>query len=214
MKARSRIALLWRLIVCVFIVIFCYQMPREKINPLPPKPRVWITAIALFLLTLLVYIPSMSNGFIWDDPQYVVDNPTLKSAGGLWSIWTDPLATPQYYPMVHTTFWIECATLGHRPGNGFSYRQYSSARIGGCPALARSGCVKNSRRVDRRIDIRCASGDGGISHLDHRAEKCAFDRFLSALVPRVPPRGRDRRRSFKAPLVLGSIAVIHICVAQ
>ncbi len=73
----------------------------------------------LCLLTILTYLPSMTNGFIWDDPAYVVDNPTLKSAEGLWSIWTDPTATPQYYPMVHTTFWVESQLWGTEHAAGF-----------------------------------------------------------------------------------------------
>jgi tetratricopeptide (TPR) repeat protein len=85
------------------------QKTRPATAPLPPLWRSfpWLPAVGLFLLVVIVYIPSMTNGFIWDDPQYVVDNPTLKSADGLWQIWTDPTSLPQYYPMVHTTFWIE-----------------------------------------------------------------------------------------------------------
>jgi tetratricopeptide (TPR) repeat protein/uncharacterized membrane protein YfcA len=93
-------------------------MPISARHITDEKQRPWLPVIALFLLTVLTYIPSMTNGFIWDDPQYVIDNPTLKSADGLWSIWTDTDATPQYYPMVHTTFWIETRLWGtqHAPG--------------------------------------------------------------------------------------------------
>ena len=73
----------------------------------------------LFLLTILTYLPSITNGFIWDDPAYVVNNPTLKTADGLWLIWTDPTATPQYYPMVHTTFWVESQLWGTDHATGF-----------------------------------------------------------------------------------------------
>jgi tetratricopeptide (TPR) repeat protein len=81
--------------------------------------------IALFLLTVMVYIPSMTNGFIWDDSAYVIDNPTLKSEAGwgtaqnLLRIWTDFRATPQYYPMVHTTFWIEARLWGTNHAAGY-----------------------------------------------------------------------------------------------
>ena len=88
----------------------------RKIEP-APKPFAWRMAIALFALTVITYIPSMTNGFIWDDPQYVVDNPTLKiGRRGLWN-GSGPIrrpSIPQYYPMVHTTFWIEAQLLGHR----------------------------------------------------------------------------------------------------
>jgi tetratricopeptide (TPR) repeat protein len=94
-------------------------MPRAKTISPATTPFPWWIAIALFVLTVATYIPSMLNGFIWDDPQYVVDNPTLKSAEGLWSIWTDPWATPQYYPMVHSTFWVEAQIWGTQNAAGF-----------------------------------------------------------------------------------------------
>jgi tetratricopeptide (TPR) repeat protein len=61
----------------------------------------------LVAMTLVVYRPVLDNGFIWDDDDYVVDNPTLRTAEGLRRIWLDYGATPQYYPMVHSTFWVE-----------------------------------------------------------------------------------------------------------
>src|SRR5580698_2623938 len=72
-------------------------------------------AVLLALLTLIVYLPSLSNGFILDDDSYVQKNPTLRSAEGLWKIWTQPTATPQYYPLVHTSFWFEYQMWGDRP---------------------------------------------------------------------------------------------------
>jgi protein O-mannosyl-transferase len=74
-----------------------------------------LAAALLLALTLLVYLPSLSNGFIWDDDAYVQHNPTLHSAAGLWQIWSEPIATPQYYPLVYTTFWIEYQLWGDRP---------------------------------------------------------------------------------------------------
>ena len=69
-------------------------------------------ALALFAIVVLAYLPALAAGFIWDDDSYVTDNPTLRSAGGLWQIWTDPAATPQYYPLVHTSFWVEAHVFG------------------------------------------------------------------------------------------------------
>src|SRR5262245_5498833 len=70
-----------------------------------------LAAAALVALTVLVYLPSLRNGFIWDDDRYVTDNAELRSAAGLASIWLTPGAPEhlyhQYYPLVHTSFWIE-----------------------------------------------------------------------------------------------------------
>jgi tetratricopeptide (TPR) repeat protein len=51
----------------------------------------------------------VTGGWIWDDSEYVTRNPVLRAgvSEGLARIWTDPSATPQYYPIVHTSFWIE-----------------------------------------------------------------------------------------------------------
>ncbi|MGD1277034.1 MAG: tetratricopeptide repeat protein [Tepidisphaeraceae bacterium] len=73
-------------------------------------------AAALLVIVLAVYLPVMrSGGFIWDDPQYVTANPTLRDLGGLAAIWIHPTSIPQYYPLVHTTFWIEYHLWGLRP---------------------------------------------------------------------------------------------------
>jgi tetratricopeptide (TPR) repeat protein len=61
----------------------------------------------LFAMTLVAYRPVLDNGFIWDDDDYVVENPMLRTPGGLQRIWLDYGATPQYYPLVHSSFWIE-----------------------------------------------------------------------------------------------------------
>jgi hypothetical protein len=61
----------------------------------------------LFIMIALAYIPAMRGGFIWDDDSYVTLNPTLKTVDGLRKIWFDPAATPQYYPLVFTSFWAQ-----------------------------------------------------------------------------------------------------------
>lgn len=69
----------------------------------------------IFLAVVVVYLPSLRNGYIWDDQQYVTNNPTLRTASGLLDIWIDPTATPQYYPMVYSSFWIEFHLWGLNP---------------------------------------------------------------------------------------------------
>ena len=49
--------------------------------------------IALVLITLVIYIPAMHGGFIWDDDQEITANPSLKSTYGLWEIWTGGLSS-------------------------------------------------------------------------------------------------------------------------
>jgi protein O-mannosyl-transferase len=75
-------------------------------------PRIF----ALLALVFAAYFPVLKNGFVWDDDRYIQDNIHLRTAEGLKKIWLEPLsAEPQYYPLTHTTFWIEFHLWGLRP---------------------------------------------------------------------------------------------------
>lgn len=70
------------------------------------KP-IWPGAALLVAVVLLAYLPALRAGFIWDDEDYVTRNPVIRTADGLERIWFEPSSLPQYYPLVHTTYWIE-----------------------------------------------------------------------------------------------------------
>ena len=70
-------------------------------------PKTFAHAAIIVAAVLVVYIPVWQAGFIWDDDQYVTKNVTLRDGAGLKRIWLDIGATPQYYPLVFTTFWVE-----------------------------------------------------------------------------------------------------------
>ena len=81
----------------------------------------WLTAAAILGLCLAVYWPALGGSQVWDDDAHVT-RPGLQSAAGLWSIWTDLHATQQYYPLLHSAFWVEHAlwgdaTLGYHLAN-------------------------------------------------------------------------------------------------
>lgn len=69
----------------------------------------------IFALVLLSYAPALMTGYIWDDEQYVTENVHLQTSEGLWRIWFEPGATPQYYPLVFSTFWVEYQLWGLAP---------------------------------------------------------------------------------------------------
>ncbi len=73
----------------------------------PPIDRRLLWGGALLLLVVVVYLPAFGAGFVWDDDDYVIRNTPLRSLHGLLRIWTEPRASPQYYPLVFTSFWIE-----------------------------------------------------------------------------------------------------------
>ena len=63
---------------------------------------------ALIAITFAAYFSILRNGFIWDDDRYIETNSHLRSLRGLEQIWLHPLtAEPQYYPLTHTTLWVE-----------------------------------------------------------------------------------------------------------
>ncbi len=71
--------------------------------------------LLLVTLTFGAYSSTFDNGYIWDDDNYVTNNVTLRSLDGLRRIWFELRATPQYYPLVHTTFWLEYKAWGLNP---------------------------------------------------------------------------------------------------
>ncbi len=71
--------------------------------------RLALPALALLLMTLLAYRPATEAGFVWDDDANVTENLPLRSLDGLYSLWLEPGATTQYYPLVYTSFWLEYA---------------------------------------------------------------------------------------------------------
>ena len=68
----------------------------------------WSYAWLVVALSFLSYLFVLFKGqWIWDDPDYIWRNPNLVEEEGLKNIWADNSATPQYYPVVHTSFWLE-----------------------------------------------------------------------------------------------------------
>ncbi|MFB3854117.1 MAG: tetratricopeptide repeat protein [Vicinamibacterales bacterium] len=73
--------------------------------------------LALLLVTAGIYSPAWNGTLLWDDAQHLTQA-GLRTLGGLWRIWFEPGATQQYYPLVHTAFWLQHrlwgdATLGY-----------------------------------------------------------------------------------------------------
>jgi len=83
----------------------------------------WAPAVAVFVLVLACYWPALTGGMVWDDEAHVT-RPDLRSLAGLRQIWTDVHSTQQFYPVLHSAFWVEHrlwgdATLGYHLVNVF-----------------------------------------------------------------------------------------------
>jgi hypothetical protein len=69
---------------------------------------------ALILIALAVYYPAWHGGLLWDDDGHLTRT-ELRSMHGLWRIWFDLGATQQYYPLVHSAFWLLARIWGDDP---------------------------------------------------------------------------------------------------
>lgn len=67
--------------------------------------------MALVVLVAAIYAPAWHGGMVWDDDAHVT-SPDLRSVSGLWRIWFEFGATQQYYPVVHSAFWLMARLWG------------------------------------------------------------------------------------------------------
>lgn len=65
-----------------------------------------MVAAAIYLLVFITYYPAIHGEFIWDDDGHVT-TAQLSSLDGLRRIWFELGATQQYYPLLHSAFWVQ-----------------------------------------------------------------------------------------------------------
>ncbi len=87
------------------------QRPAIKEKPAVPIPSSpsswdWLGWVGLLVIGTLVYLPALNGSFLWDDNAHVT-RAELRSLEGLARIWFELGATQQYYPVLHSAFWIE-----------------------------------------------------------------------------------------------------------
>ena len=75
-------------------------------------------AFVIFLVTFVIYIPTLNGDFIWDDDDFLYNNNLIKADDGIYSFWfsTKP---PDYFPLTSTTLWLEWRLWGK---NALGYR--------------------------------------------------------------------------------------------
>ncbi|MEI8341339.1 MAG: hypothetical protein WCH43_07395, partial [Verrucomicrobiota bacterium] len=65
-----------------------------------------IPGCVLLLALLLFYQPALHGGLLFDDDRHITPA-ALRSLHGLWRLWFELGAGFQYYPVLHSTFWLE-----------------------------------------------------------------------------------------------------------
>lgn len=98
-------------------------MPARPAKP-APTPHLsaaaavsWSTVAPwafVFGVALIVYLPALKAGLIWDDAGHIT-RADLRGFAGLWRIWFEVGATQQYYPVTHSAFWLEHRLWGGHP---------------------------------------------------------------------------------------------------
>jgi len=74
----------------------------------PGRIRSFVPGAVILLAVFLAYLPALSGGFVWDDDSWTTGlQPLFQSASGLFSMWSQPDALQQYYPLTGTTFWLD-----------------------------------------------------------------------------------------------------------
>ena len=148
----------------------------------PPAVRPWLAAALLLALVLAVYWPTLGGGMLWDDDAHVT-RPELRSWAGLGRIWFAVGATQQYYPVLHTAFWIEHrlwgdATLGYHLANVILH-------AGACCLLA----LVLRRLVDSGVGPSASlrAFDSGPVAAGHERRRYAGVEWLAALLFAVHP---------------------------
>jgi tetratricopeptide (TPR) repeat protein len=77
----------------------------EKVRVVPCLRKL-VFPFILLAAVVAAYQPALRGGMLWDDDAHITRS-KLRSLHGLGRIWTSPGATQQYYPVVHTAFWLQ-----------------------------------------------------------------------------------------------------------
>lgn len=105
----------------------------------PDRRRDLLLTALLLAAVAAAYFPARDGGRLLDDDLHLT-RPELQSAAGLGRIWFDLGATQQYYPVVHTAFWLE-----HRLwGDAVAGYHFSNVLLHGLAALL---VVRLARRL-------------------------------------------------------------------
>jgi hypothetical protein len=85
--------------------------PSSPAPALSDRARQIGLATLLVVIGLAVYLPSLRNGFVWDDDSFLTKNALIKAPDGLARFWFSTQAT-DYWPVTSTSLWLEWRLWG------------------------------------------------------------------------------------------------------
>jgi tetratricopeptide (TPR) repeat protein len=75
-----------------------------------------VGAAIIILLAAVSYFPALQGQFVWDDDSWTTNIVgLLRNFAGLRTMWIQPFALQQYYPLAGTTFWLDYHLWGFWP---------------------------------------------------------------------------------------------------
>lgn len=89
-----------------------HASPNDPVAGSGPAPRMpsaasdAVLGLLLIAAVFMAYAPALSGDLLWDDAAHITVG-SLQGWDGLVRIWLEPGATQQYYPVLHSAFWIE-----------------------------------------------------------------------------------------------------------
>jgi tetratricopeptide (TPR) repeat protein len=87
------------------------QMAPTAKRRLAGSRQLILGTLVLAGLVILVYFPALKGGFIWDDDDFLTQNPLISAPDGLRRLWLTA-QSPDYWPLTYTTLWLEWRIWG------------------------------------------------------------------------------------------------------
>jgi protein O-mannosyl-transferase len=96
--------------------VMSWWKPMSRRSPAPAGQRRsdWFFCLILAVITILAYQPAWHGGLLWDDDANIATL-ELRSLDGLRRIWFVPRTTQQYYPLLHSSSWLQQRFFGDSP---------------------------------------------------------------------------------------------------
>lgn len=113
---------------------------RSRLARWFPEPGL---GVVLFASVFAAYAPALGGSLLWDDDQHIT-RPVMEGWDGLRRIWFELGATQQYYPVLHSAFWLEHrlwgdAMLGYHLANATLHALAACLVVLVCQRLAIRG---------------------------------------------------------------------------
>lgn len=84
---------------------------------LSPAVRIWSVALLVAMVTFIIYLPALNNGFVnWDDDEYVHENPYIRSFDFKFFMWSfTSFYASNWHPLTWLSHGVDYALWGLNP---------------------------------------------------------------------------------------------------